>query len=72
MTKPLVLIDATSFIFRAFYAMPPLTNAHGEPTGAIAGFSNMMHKVLQDYEGSALVAFFDLPGKTHRHNWFHD
>lgn len=62
-----LLIDGTSYIFRAFYALPPLNNSRGEPTGAIYGFCAMLHKLLQDYPGVPMVLFFDAGGQNWRH-----
>jgi len=66
---PVVLVDGTSYVFRAFYALPPLTMQNGQPTGAIAGFAQMIHKLLQDYPKSPVIVFFDAGAKTHRHSW---
>jgi len=61
----LVLIDGSSYLYRAFHALPPLTNAHGEPTGALFGVVNMLRATLK--ERPAYVAFVvDAPGKTFR------
>ncbi len=45
----LVLVDGSSFLYRAYHALPPLTNSRGEPTGAIFGVANMLRKLLADY-----------------------
>lgn len=68
--KTVVLVDGSSFLFRAFHALPPLTNFQGEPTGAILGVSNMLRKLLQDYSGAQIVVVFDAPGKTFRHEMY--
>lgn len=62
-----LLIDGTSYIFRAFYALPPLTSASGHPTGALYGFCAMIHKLLQDYPQIPVVFFFDAGGENWRH-----
>ncbi len=48
--NPFVLIDGSSYLFRAFHALPPLTNSKGQPTGAIYGVVNMLRKLLQEYQ----------------------
>jgi len=59
----LVLIDGSSYLYRAFHALPPLTNAHGEPTGALFGVVNMLRATLK--ERPEYVAFVvDAPGTT--------
>lgn len=61
----LVLIDGSSYLYRAFHALPPLTNAQGEPTGALFGVVNMLRATLK--EQPAYVAFVvDAPGRTFR------
>ena len=47
---PVILVDGSSYLFRAYYAMPPLTNAEGLPTGAIYGVMNMLRRLLKDYQ----------------------
>ncbi len=64
--KPLVLVDGSSYLFRAFHALPPLTNAHGEPTGAMHGVLNMLDKLRKDYDPEHMAVIFDAPGKTFR------
>lgn len=66
----ILLIDGTSYIFRAFYALPPLINAFSEPTGALYGFCSMIHKLLQDYPRTPMVLFFDAGGKNWRHQLY--
>ncbi|HPQ95181.1 MAG: DNA polymerase I [Thiothrix sp.] len=65
-TKPLVLVDGSSYLFRAFHALPPLTNSKGEPTGAMHGVLNMLDKLRKDYEPEHMAVIFDAPGKTFR------
>ncbi|WP_045225412.1 DNA polymerase I [Methyloterricola oryzae] len=62
----LVLVDGSSFLYRAYHALPPLTNSRGEPTGAIFGVANMLRKLLSDYATEHLAVVFDAPGKTFR------
>lgn len=66
MTPPLILIDASSYFFRAFHALPPLTNAKGQPTGAVYGVVNMIKKLLKEYQPTHVAVVFDAPGKTFR------
>jgi DNA polymerase-1 len=62
----LYLIDGSSFLYRAFHALPPLTNAAGEPTGALFGVVNMLRKVMKEDRPEHLAFVFDAPGKTFR------
>lgn len=64
--SPLVLVDGSSYLYRAFHALPPLTNSHGEPTGAIYGVINMLRKLLNDYQPEYIAVVFDAKGKTFR------
>ena len=66
MTSPLILIDASSYFYRAFHALPPLTNSKGQPTGAIYGVANMIKKLIKDYQPTHLAVVFDAKGKTFR------
>ena len=66
MGNTLILVDGSSFLFRAFHALPPLTNSAGEPTGAILGVTNMLRKMVDQYPTPYLVIVFDAPGKTFR------
>ncbi|MEX0732527.1 MAG: DNA polymerase I [Aquisalimonadaceae bacterium] len=68
--KPLILVDGSSYLYRAFHALPPLTNGAGEPTGAIYGVVSMLRKLLQDYDPSHIAVVFDAPGKTFRDDLF--
>lgn len=65
-TKPLILIDGSSYLYRAFHAMPSLTNSKKIPTGAIYGVINMLRKLLTDYQPEQLAVVFDAKGKTFR------
>jgi DNA polymerase-1 len=70
-TSPLlVLVDGSSFLYRAFFALPPLTNSHGEPTGAVYGVINMLRKLLQTYDGAHIAVVFDAPGRNFRDELF--
>lgn len=64
MSEKLMLIDANSLLYRAFFALPPLENSKGQPTGAVYGFINMLLKLLEEYPVDYAVAAFDLPGPT--------
>jgi DNA polymerase-1 len=62
----LILVDGSSYLFRAFHALPPLANSRGEPTGAIVGVVNMLRKLINDYQPKYMAVVFDAPGKTFR------
>jgi len=68
----LVLIDGNSLLYRAFFALPPLTNAQGEVTNAAYGFTTMLLKVLDEEQPDMVGVAFDLPGPTFRHKIFED
>lgn len=70
MTAPLILIDGSSYFFRAFHALPPLTNSKGKPTGAVYGVANMIKKLIKDYQPEELAVIFDAKGKTFRDDWY--
>jgi len=70
--KPVVIVDGSSYLFRAYHAMPDLTNANGQATGAIYGMINMMRRLQKDYKGHHIIMVFDSKGKTTRHNYFPD
>ena len=63
-----LLIDATSYLFRAFHAMGDLRTAKGAPTGAIMGVLNMLHKIQEQYPSEYIACIMDAPGKTFRHH----
>ncbi len=63
---PFILVDGSSYLFRAFHALPPLTNSQGEPTGATVGVINMLRKLIADYQPTHMAVVFDPPGKTFR------
>ena len=69
---PLVLVDGSSYLFRAFHALPPLINRHGEPTGAMHGVLNMLDKLRKDYHPEQMVVVFDAKGKTFRNDLYPD
>ncbi|MEM1243517.1 MAG: DNA polymerase I [Pseudomonadota bacterium] len=67
-----ILVDGSSYLYRAFYALPPLTNSKGEPTGAIYGVINMLKKLMQDYHADYVAVVFDAKGETFRDELFAD
>jgi DNA polymerase-1 len=70
-TSPLlVLVDGSSFLYRAFFALPPLTNSRGEPTGAVYGVINMLRKLVQSYGSAHIAVVFDAPGRNFRDELF--
>lgn len=72
MSAPVILIDGSSYLFRAFHALPPLTNAEGHPTGAIYGVTNMIGKLLETYDPQCVAVVFDAKGKTFRNDLYED
>ncbi len=66
----MILIDGSSYLYRAFYALPPLTNSRGEATGAVFGVINMLQRFLQEYAHHPMVVVFDAPGRTFRDDLF--
>ena len=66
----IVLVDGSSYLFRAFHAMPSFTNSDGEPTGAILGVVNMLRRLRSDYPSEYFAVIFDAPGKTFRDDWY--
>ncbi|KTD62259.1 DNA polymerase I [Legionella spiritensis] len=70
MTAPLILVDGSSYFFRAFHALPPLTNSKGQPTGAIYGVANMVKRLIKDYRPEQIAVVFDSKGKTFRDEWY--
>ncbi|MFQ3251554.1 MAG: DNA polymerase-1 [Glaciecola sp.] len=65
-TSPLVLVDGSSYLFRAFHGLPPLTNSKGQDTGAIYGVVNMLRSLMSTYKPSHIAVVFDAKGKTFR------
>lgn len=68
--NPLVLVDGSSYLYRAFHAFPPLTNSAGEPTGAIYGVLNMLKSLIAQVQPSHIAVVFDAKGKTFRDEMF--
>ncbi|MBU0744422.1 MAG: DNA polymerase I [Gammaproteobacteria bacterium] len=68
--KLLVLIDGSSYLYRAFHALPPLITSKGEPTGAVYGVINMIKKILGEYKPDYVAVVFDAKGKNFRHDMY--
>ena len=64
--KPLILVDGSSYFYRAFHALPPLLTTQGQPTGAIYGVINMIRRLLKEYDTPRVVVVLDAKGKTFR------
>src|SRR5690625_3810003 len=67
---PLVLVDGSSYLYRAFHALPPLSTSSGQPTGAVKGVISMLRRLQKDYPESDIVVVFDAKGKTFRDELF--
>jgi DNA polymerase-1 len=67
---PLILIDGSSYLYRAYHALPPLMSSKNQPTGAIRGVISMVKKILIDHPNSPLAVIFDAKGKTFRHEMY--
>ena len=63
---PLILVDGSSYLYRAFHALPPLNNSKGLPTGAVKGVISMVRRLAKDYPASPIAIIFDAKGKTFR------
>ncbi len=70
--KPLMLVDGSSYLYRAFHALPPLTNSKGFPTGAIYGMVSMLNRLIADHEPEEMAVIFDAKGKTFRDELYAD
>lgn len=70
--NPFILVDGSSYLFRAYYAPPHLTNAAGEPTGAIYGVVNMLRSLVTKYQPSHMAVVFDAKGPTFRNTIYSD
>ena len=68
--KRLILVDGSSFLFRAYHAIPPLTSPKGVPTNAIHGVTNMLRKLISDYHSDYITVVFDAPGDTFRNELY--
>ena len=69
---PLVLVDGSSYLYRAFHALPPLMTSTGKPTGAVKGVLNMLNSLRRQYPDSPFAVVFDAKGKTFRDELFED
>ncbi|HDY82347.1 MAG TPA: DNA polymerase I [Halieaceae bacterium] len=69
-TPPIVLVDGSSYVYRAFHALPPLTNSHGQATGAVKGVISMLRRLCRDYPQSPITVVFDARGKTFRDDMY--
>ena len=72
MKDRIFIIDGSSYLYRAYHAMPPLTSSSGQPTGAIKGVTNMLMTLKKDSEGSPIIVVFDAKGKTFRNDVYKD
>ena len=68
--RKFVLVDGSSYLYRAFHALPPLTNSRGEPTGAVLGVLNMLQKLVKEEAPGYVAVVFDAPGRTFRDDLF--
>ncbi len=69
-SPPLILVDGSSYLYRAFHALPPLSNSRGEPTGALHGVVNMLLKFTKEQHPEHIAVVFDAPGRTFRDDLF--
>lgn len=69
---PLILVDGSSYLYRAFHALPPLMTSNGKPTGAVKGVLNMLNSLRRQYPDSPFAVVFDAKGKTFRDDLFED
>ena len=68
--RKLLLVDGSSYLYRAFHALPPLSNSKGEPTGAVLGVINMLNKLMKEESPARAAVVFDAPGRTFRDDLF--
>jgi DNA polymerase-1 len=68
--RKLLLVDGSSYLYRAFHALPPLSNSRGEPTGAVLGVLNMLNKLIKEEAPQRIAVVFDAPGRTFRDDLF--
>ncbi|OUR69225.1 hypothetical protein A9Q77_08610, partial [Marinomonas sp. 42_23_T18] len=69
-TSPMILVDGSSYLYRAFHAIPPLSTSDGQPTNAIRGVTSMIKSLIKTYAGSPIVVIFDAKGKTFRDDMY--
>lgn len=72
MSNPILLLDASAFLYRSYYALPPLTTSKGQPTSVIKGVLNMLQNLLKTYPNSEIAVVFDAKGKSFRNQMFAD
>src|SRR6185295_9471963 len=70
--QKLVLVDGSSYLYRAFHALPQFSSSRGEPTGAVLGVINMLLKLIKDEAPELIAIVFDAPGKTFRDELFEE
>ncbi len=70
MPHTILLVDGSSYLYRAFHALPDLRNPEGQPTGALYGVINMLKKLRKDYPSAYAACVFDAKGKTFRDDWY--
>jgi DNA polymerase I len=68
--RKLILVDASGYLYRAFHALPPLSNSKGEPTGAVLGVLNMLNKMIKEESPERIAVVFDASGRTFRDDLF--
>jgi DNA polymerase-1 len=71
-TPPFILVDGSSYLHRAYHALPPLTTLEGQPTGAVYGVANMLRRLIKDYQPKHMAIVFDAKGKNFRHELYAD
>ena len=67
---PFILVDGSSYLYRAYHALPPLVTSSGMPTGAAYGVLNMLNTLIKQYKPTQLAVVFDAKGKNFRHELF--
>ncbi|MDG2456080.1 MAG: DNA polymerase I, partial [SAR86 cluster bacterium] len=67
---PIILVDGSSYLYRAYHALPPLLTSDNKPTGAIKGVISMIQRILIDHPNSPVAVIFDAKGKTFRHEMY--
>src|SRR3979411_2388063 len=68
--RTLILVDGSGYLYRAFHALPPLSNSKGQPTGAVLGVLNMLNKMVKEESPDRIAVVFDAPGRTFRDDLF--
>ena len=71
-TDSVILIDGSSYVYRAYHALPPLTTSSGHPTGAVRGVTTMVMRILEDHPNSPIGMIFDAKGDTFRHDMYEE